>query len=211
LADLVDPENTISYGVLVPGSDVSDGVPFVRAQDLSLSNHAARPNKTIAADVEKPYARTRLTGGEILLCVVGSIGKLGLVPESWAGANIARAVARIKPMPDVNREYLLIVLREDSTQMFFTSATRTLAQPTLNVRLIEQTPVPLPPLAEQQRIVAKVNELMPLCDALEAKLTQSRADADSLAAAVAHHLADYSAQVIGRRGIAESGAALREV
>jgi type I restriction enzyme, R subunit len=42
--------------------------------------------------------------------------------------------------------------------------------------------------AEQKRNVAKVNELMALCDALEAKLTQSRADADRLVAAVVHAL-----------------------
>lgn len=53
LGELVDPERTISYGVLVPGVDTPDGVPFVRAQDLSLSGQPVRPNKTIAADVEK--------------------------------------------------------------------------------------------------------------------------------------------------------------
>jgi type I restriction enzyme S subunit len=179
-ANLVDPENTISYGVLVPGNDVPDGIPFVRAQDLCLSNHPARPNKTIAPDIEKPYARTRLTGGEILLCVVGSIGKLGIVPDSWAGANIARAVARIKPIPDVLRDYLLLVLQEQSVQNYFTSTTRTLAQPTLNVGMIEQTPIPVPPLAEQRRIVVKVDQLMALVDELETQLAASRATAKNL-------------------------------
>lgn len=170
LGNLVDPENTISYGVLVPGADISDGVPFVRAQDLMLSSHPQRPNKTISPEIEKAYARTRLRGGEILVCVVGSIGKLGIVPQSWAGANIARAVARILPIPEISREYLLVVLRGELAQTYFTETTRTLAQPTLNVGLIEQTPIPLPPLAEQHRIVAKVDELMSLCDRLEAGL-----------------------------------------
>lgn len=187
-ANLVDPENTISYGVLVPGNDVPDGIPFVRAQDLCLSNHPARPNKTIAPEIEKPYARTRLTGGEILLCVVGSIGKLGVVPDSWAGANIARAVARIKPIPDVLRDYLLLVLQEQSVQNYFTTTTRTLAQPTLNVGMIEQTPIPVPPLAEQRRIVAKVEQLMALVDALETQLAASRATAANLLAAVVAEL-----------------------
>lgn len=187
-ANLVDPENTISYGVLVPGNDVPDGIPFVRAQDLCLSNHPARPSKTIAAEIEKPYARTRLRGGEILLCVVGSIGKLGVVPDSWAGANIARAVARIKPIPDVLRDYLLLVLQEQSVQNYFISTTRTLAQPTLNVGMIEQTPIPVPPLAEQRRIVAKVEQLMVLVDTLEKQLTTSRTTAANLLAALVAEL-----------------------
>jgi type I restriction enzyme, S subunit len=187
-ANLVDPENTISYGVLVPGNDVPDGIPFVRAQDLCLSNHPVRPNKTIAPEIEKPYARTRLIGGEILLCVVGSIGKLGVVPDSWAGANIARAVARIKPIPDVFRDYLLLVLQEQSVQNYFTSTTRTLAQPTLNVGMIEQTPIPVPPLAEQRRIVAKVTQLMALVDELEKQLAASRATATNLLSALVAEL-----------------------
>ena len=189
-ANLVDPENTISYGVLVPGNDVPDGIPFVRAQDLCLANHPPRPNKTIAPEIERPYARTRLTGGEILLCVVGSIGKLGVVPDSWAGANIARAVARIKPIPDVLRDYLVLVLQEKSVQSYFTSTTRTLAQPTLNVSMIEQTPIPVPPLAEQRRIVAKVEQLMALVDALESQLAASRATAEKLLAAVVAELTE---------------------
>jgi len=188
LANIVDPENTISYGVLVPGNDVNDGIPFVRAQDLCLSNHPEKPNKTIAPDIEKPYARTRLTGGEILLCVVGSIGKIGIVPDSWAGANIARAVARIRPIPDLLRDYLLLVLQEQSVQNYFTSTTRTLAQPTLNIGMLEQTPIPIPPFAEQRRIVAKVDQLMALVDELETQLATSRANAKKLLEALVAEL-----------------------
>jgi type I restriction enzyme S subunit len=43
-------------------------------------------------------------------------------------------------------------------------------RPTLNVGFIEQTPISLPPFAEQRRIVAKVDELMVLCDRLKASL-----------------------------------------
>jgi type I restriction enzyme S subunit len=175
IGNLVDPMATISYGVLVPGPDVDGGVPFVRAQDLSLTWHAPRPNKTISPEIEAQYARTRLKGGEILLCVVGSIGKLGVAPPSWAGANIARAVARIAPVDAISSEYLLLAMRSDKVQDYFTEATRTLAQPTLNVGLVEVLPIPLPPLAEQHRIVAKVDKLMAICDRLEASLTATAA------------------------------------
>ena len=43
--------------------------------------------------------------------------------------------------------------------------------------------IPLPPLAEQRRIVAKVDEIMAVLDALEAALTTARATAENLLAA----------------------------
>jgi type I restriction enzyme S subunit len=172
LADLVAQDRPISYGVLVPGDDVPNGVPFVRAQDLALDGHPSKPGKSISPDVERACSRTRLLGGEILICVVGSIGKLGIAPAEWAGANIARAVARIAPISDSMKGYLLLVLRSSLAQSFFLEATRTLAQPTLNIGLLEEIPIPLPPLAEQHRIVAMVDELMALCDQLEQQLNQ---------------------------------------
>ncbi|WP_340239332.1 restriction endonuclease subunit S [Sulfitobacter pontiacus] len=185
-ANIIDPRATISYGVLVPGPDVEDGVPFVRAQDLMLSGHPDKPGKTIANDIECKYARTRLEGGEILLCVVGSIGKLGVAPKKWAGANIARAVARIAPMEEISREFTLLFLRSDMAQTYFNEATRTLAQPTLNVGLIEKLPFPIPPLAEQHRIVAKADALMALCDWLETALTTTDTTRTRLLEALLH-------------------------
>jgi type I restriction enzyme S subunit len=173
LADLVAQDRPISYGVLVPGDDVPKGVPFVRAQDLALDGHPSQPGKSISPDVERAYSRTRLLGGEILICVVGSIGKLGIAPAEWAGANIARAVARIAPISDSMKGYLLLVLRSSLAQSFFFEATRTLAQPTLLIGLLEEIPIPLPPLAEQHRIVSRVDELMGLCDQLEQQLNQA--------------------------------------
>ncbi|MFY1709895.1 restriction endonuclease subunit S [Tritonibacter mobilis] len=193
-ANIIDPRATISYGVLVPGPDVEDGIPFVRAQDLMLSGHPDKPGKVIAYDIECKYTRTRLEGGEILLCVVGSIGKLGIAPTKWAGANIARAVARIAPMEEISREFTLLFLRSDLAQTYFNEATRTLAQPTLNVGLIEKLTFPIPPLAEQHRIVAKVDALMTRCDRLEAALTTTDNTRTRLLEALLYEALDPAAE-----------------
>ena len=180
--EIVNPEKPISYGVLVPGPDVIDGVPFVRIADLSITNPPVLPEKTIDRSVDAQFARTRLEGGEILMGVVGSIGKLGVAPMSWKGANIARAICRIVATPHFDKSFLILLLQSKVMQMAFTGDTRTLAQPTLNVGLIRTAQTPIPPLAEQHRIVAKVDELMALCDRLKAGLAESRARQEHLAA-----------------------------
>lgn len=50
------------------------------------------------------------------------------------------------------------------------------------------TPIPLPPLSEQKRIVAKVDRLMILCDALEEKIEKSNENQEKLLEAVVHEV-----------------------
>jgi type I restriction enzyme, S subunit len=175
LADVKDINYSLSYGVLVPGPDLEvNGIPFVRLQDLDNPEEDKKPNKSISAEIEKKFKKTRLEGGEILIGVVGSIGKIAVAPKSWKGANIARAICRLVPDKHVDFSYLLLVLQNPITQKYFKDATRTLAQPTLNVGFLETTLIPLPPLAEQQRIVTKVQQLQQQLSQLQAQVQQSR-------------------------------------
>jgi type I restriction enzyme S subunit len=182
--DLIEPAKPISYGVLVPGPDIDRGVPFVRIADLSLTDPPAKPEKSISTEVDAQYQRTRLEGGEILMGVVGSIGKLGVAPPSWAGANIARAICRIVPVGLVDYGFVLLLLQSKFMRDSFAGDTRTLAQPTLNVGLIRSSATPLPPIAEQARIVARVTEIRRICADLRQRLERSGTTQASLADAL---------------------------
>ncbi len=179
--DLIEPAKPISYGVLVPGPDIDHGVPFVRIADLSLTDPPVKPEKSISTEVDAQYQRTRLEGGEILMGVVGSIGKLGVAPLSWTGANIARAICRIVPVGLVNKGFVLLLLQSEFMRSSFAGDTRTLAQPTLNVGLIRSSATPLPPIAEQTRIVVRVTELRRLCADLRQRLAAGQATQSRLA------------------------------
>ena len=138
----------------------------------------------MSAQIDRQYSRTRLRGDEVLIGVVGSIGKVGIAPATWAGANIARAVCRIVPSPENDRAYLAAVLTAAATQQYFQEATRTLAQPTLNVAQLAQTPIPVPPLAEQHHIVAELDALQGEVAALKTAQASRRAELDALLPAI---------------------------
>jgi type I restriction enzyme S subunit len=71
---------------------------------------------------------------------------------------------------------------------FSTHATGAQAtMPKINQGVLVKLPIPLAPLAEQQRIVAKVDELMVLCDQLESRLTSAQTESSRLLEAVLHH------------------------
>jgi type I restriction enzyme S subunit len=61
-----------------------------------------------------------------------------------------------------------------------------MARPNLSMGNIERFLVPVPPVAEQKRIVAKVDQLMHLCDELETRLNQSKKDSEMLMRTVLH-------------------------
>ena len=78
-------------------------------------------------------------------------------------------------------EYFIRTAKADLLE--FAPAT---AQKNINLGILNAVLIPLPPLAEQHRIVAKVDELMALCDQLEAQLTTTEADSHHLLEAVLH-------------------------
>lgn len=87
----------ISYGVVQPGRSVEGGTPIVRVKDLDGGLIDRREPMRVAPEVAARHGRTVLSGGELLVTVVGSVGETAVVPEDLAGWNVARAIAVLRP------------------------------------------------------------------------------------------------------------------
>ena len=86
-------------------------------------------------------------------------------------------------------EYLLLFYKSpDFLQMGVATMTGTAGQQRVPREYFAYTPLPLPPLAEQHRIIAKVDELMGLIDRLEQHLVTKEKHQAALAEAAVHHL-----------------------
>ena len=78
----------------------------------------------------------------------------------------------ITPGATIEARYLQIVLRSPYFLEYVTKRSYGMKMPRLGTKDLESARIPLPPLAEQKRIIAKVDELMALCDRLEAQLKE---------------------------------------
>jgi type I restriction enzyme S subunit len=157
--DLLHYERNAAYGVLQPGIDSPDGVPFVRVCDLVNGTVDTRCLKRIDPDIDKRYPRTRLHGGEVLVTLVGTIGRIAVVPEELAGANVARAIGMLPLCPHVLPQFLRLALENPAKNMELVDLAREVARKTLNLGLLKDVTVPLPPLEEQHEIVRRVDAL----------------------------------------------------
>ena len=159
LNDLVHPDRKMAYGVLVPGDDVPGGVPFVRVGDLSGRGINIASLKRISQAVASKYPRTFLQGGEVLLSLVGTIGRTAVVPPELAGANAARALAVIPVRDGVDPRYVAIVLSQNRVTAELTTLSHEVARKTLNLEDVRSYAIPLPPHDQQLEMVERVEEL----------------------------------------------------
>ena len=156
LDELTETDSPITYGVVKPGEP--GDVLFIRGGDVSHGRVLDHQLRTITQEVSEQYKRTLLTGGEILMCLVGQPGQVAVAPAALAGANIARQVGLIRVRSDINAEFITYFLRSPDGQAGLGTHTGGSVQQVINLRDLKTVTVPVPPLAEQQRIVGILDE-----------------------------------------------------
>lgn len=105
--------------------------------------------------------------GDILISLVGTIGKTLVLSESCQPGIINPRLVKISLYNDIEREFIKRLLSSPLIQMELSDKSHGGTMSILNLGLLRDLLLPLPPLAEQRRIVAKIDELMARCDELE--------------------------------------------
>jgi len=134
----------------------------------------AVPGCQIADDDVERY---RLAPRDILVARTGgTIGKTFLVEAVPVTAVFASYLIRLQPKLAHEARYIKLFMESPPYWEQLQNGARGGGQPNVNGKTLAAMKVPLPPLAEQRRIVAKVDELMALCDQLEASLASAATD-----------------------------------
>ncbi len=174
LGQLTESTRPICYGVLKPGESDDQGVPLVRVTDISSNQFDDSHLMRIKPSLDEEFRRSRLKGGELLLSIQGTIGRVAICPERYSGANISRTIAVIEPDGRVDRRFIYFFLRYlGDTSAFHTVGT---TRSSLNIETLRRVTVPIPPLSEQRWIA----EILDKADALRTKRRAALAQLDTL-------------------------------
>ncbi|HDY7992897.1 TPA: restriction endonuclease subunit S [Vibrio vulnificus] len=175
VAAMMEPNRDISYGIIkLEAEPEEDGIPTLRCSDVKPRYIDLSGVRTVSREIEEPYARTRLTGGEVLVNIRGTLGGVALAPIELADYNIAREVAMLPVHESVDGNYLVNLIAAPFFWEMIESNLKGIAYKGLNLNLLRDFVVPFPPEKEQHRIVFKVDQLMILCDQLKQHIRDSQ-------------------------------------
>jgi type I restriction enzyme S subunit len=143
-----------------------EGVRFIRTEDLS-HGQIVGDGRRIGIDAHEFLARSQLKEGDVLFSIAGSIGKSAVVREKHLPANTNQALGIIRiSSASIIPSYLLLALRGGISQDYASRRARGGAMNNISLGDLKSLLIAVPPIREQHRIVAKVDELMPLIDQL---------------------------------------------
>jgi type I restriction enzyme S subunit len=139
----------------------ASGVNFVKIESISLDGDFI-PSKFAAVSNEchESLKRSQLKEGDILFSIAGALGRTALVTQKILPANTNQALAIIRIKKDVliDKRYLILALKTGFTLEQIEKHQGGVAQQNLSLGQMKTFEIPLPPIPEQQRIVAILDQ-----------------------------------------------------
>ena len=182
--EVAAPSTVITYGIVLPGPEISGGVPYVRQQDVLEDGtlNVAELRHT-GQEIARKHNRSSLAAGDVLLCIIRNL-RVATVPKGIDGANITQGMVRIRPATSIATTYLAAYLACPHAQSWLKARYFGMDMPRVNVEDARAIPIALPPLAEQHEIVRRVDALFKLADAIERRVAAATRRSERLTQAI---------------------------
>jgi type I restriction enzyme, S subunit len=159
--------------------------PLVQTGDVARSSGSISTYTNVYNDVG--LAQSKLwRKGTLCITIAANIADTGILEFDSCFPD---SVVGFVPSPEIgDSQYFMYFMR--TAQEHLLSYAPATAQKNINLGILEEVMIPLPPVQEIYRIVTKVNQLMALCDTLQTHLTQRQASAIDLAEVAVRQVLD---------------------
>ena len=138
---------------------VTQGIPFINAGHINNGIIEMSKMNFITQDRFDLLRSGKISQNDILYCLRGSLGKTAIVTNIDKGA-IASSLIIVRTISDINYKYIFYYLISPLGKSEIEKYDNGSAQPNLSAKSVQSFSVPLPPLNEQKRIVAKLEKLL---------------------------------------------------
>lgn len=150
---------------------ITNGIPLFKGKNIQNGQLILDFESYIDEKISDELSRSQLTKKCLLTPYVGTIGNIAIFPGTFK-AHLGSNVGKIELYNSikeqyVSEEYILAFLKSLAGYDQLTKQKKSTAQESISIQAIREVFIPLPPLAEQQRIVAKIEELLPYVERYE--------------------------------------------
>ncbi|MBC7752429.1 MAG: restriction endonuclease subunit S [Candidatus Saccharibacteria bacterium] len=148
------------------------GAKFITMGNLSRGSYELRLDnmRFVNPPNTGEGSRTKLEPFDLLISITGDVGNLGRIPENFGDAYINQHTCLLRFFTQCQNRYFPEILRSPMAKVQFNEPQRGVKN-SFRLGDLENMVIPLPPLTAQVRIVAKIDELMTLCDTLKSRIT----------------------------------------
>lgn len=150
--------------------DIPTDYIYIRVADMKNNTISKENLKYIDIETHNKIKNYLINKDDLYLTIAGTIGNVGVIPDELDGMNLTENAAKLTSI-QISKLYLMYALLSSYCQEQFQSSYHQVAQPKLSLETANKTLFPLPPLSEQQRIVAKVEELLALVETIDTNKT----------------------------------------
>jgi type I restriction enzyme, S subunit len=175
LLELVKTDKKITYGIVQPGKFHSNGILLIRGKDYVTGWVEKEKFFRVSKKLHQEFIRAKTMSGDILICIVGSVGISTQVPHWIKEANITQTTARIScDDKKINPKFLMYFFNSNWGRLQSQKFTKGSVQPGLNLNDVEKFFIPLPPLSEQQKIATILSNIDNLIESTGKVITHSK-------------------------------------